>query len=452
MKRNNLTAKQRLDVELAEKSSTSSIVFVIAAFLFYFTDFRRGIPREWLTVSCFLVVAAAVFRYLGARNFLKKDYFDPKSMRLVKWAVFINALGWAVVFSQLRSFIYSGDNEAFIMFLAVSAMCASSVITLASSRPLAWFFQAALLGPTIAIILYEYMVLGQTTVLGSGLFLIIFLIYLFRQTMDSEKQMLEKFGHEMSLEKSLEELKISNQRIIEETAKAQHSARLAAIGEMAGGIAHEINTPLAVMLSNIEFMESLYQENRKLFDETFEARSGKVKIAIERVSKIIKGLRSFAQQNDRQPKELVNLKTVIDETLDFCSEKMRQNGIELRYKTIPDTEVLCHSVQISQVLLNLINNSFYEVTLPEVKERWIELIVKIGEKDIKLSMIDSGRGVPLEYQTKLFQPFFTSKGVGKGTGLGLSISKGIMKDHGGDLFFDPSSPHTKFDMILPFGR
>lgn len=451
MKRLNLSLRQRLDIALAENSATSSAVFILVAILFYSMKFERGLSQDILGPVYGLIVIVNLCRFIFARKFLQKESYHSRLMKTLKVAIFFNGILWGVVLSGIRDFVDSGDSDSFFVLMAVSGMSASSVITLASSRWLAWFFQWCLLVPSIVIISIEYFE-GKSDMANIAIFLTVFVAYLFKQTKDSHQQMRDKIDHEMSLEKSNNDLKFSNQRIIEETAKSQHSARLAAIGEMAGGIAHEINTPLAVMLSNVEFLESLYQNNREQFDQTYEARSSKVKSAIERVSKIIKGLRSFAQQNDRQPKEEVNLKVIIDETLDFCAEKLRQNGVELRYKQIPDTPIMCHSVQISQVILNLINNSFYEVSFPEVSEKWIELVVQFRENDIKISAIDSGRGVPLEYQTKLFQPFFTSKGVGKGTGLGLSISKGIMRDHGGDLFFDPNSKHTKFDMILPRGK
>jgi C4-dicarboxylate-specific signal transduction histidine kinase len=103
-------------------------------------------------------------------------------------------------------------------------------------------------------------------------------------------------------------------------------------------------------------------------------------------------------------------------------------------------------VQISQVLLNLISNSFDAVV--EQSDRWIELKVVAGPQQIELSVADSGPTIPADVRARLFEPFFTTKFGNKGTGLGLSISRGIAEDHGGSLRLD-EGPTTRFLLNLP---
>lgn len=124
--------------------------------------------------------------------------------------------------------------------------------------------------------------------------------------------------------------------------------------------------------------------------------------------------------------------------------------IKLEIESVPDVELECHPVQISQVLINLIKNA--EDALIEESnetERWIKLSFKKEGGFISVRVINGGPAIPKDIHSKLFQPFFTTKVVGKGTGLGLSISHGIMKEHKGDLIYDQSEGHTTFAMLLP---
>jgi C4-dicarboxylate-specific signal transduction histidine kinase len=111
--------------------------------------------------------------------------------------------------------------------------------------------------------------------------------------------------------------------------------------------------------------------------------------------------------------------------------------------------VLCREVQLSQVIINLVNNASDAII--DLPEKWIELDVTKDEtgKKIIISLTDSGNGIPQEIAKKLMTAFFSTKGVGKGTGLGLSISQKIINEHQGDLFLDQSCQHTRFIIELP---
>jgi signal transduction histidine kinase len=110
--------------------------------------------------------------------------------------------------------------------------------------------------------------------------------------------------------------------------------------------------------------------------------------------------------------------------------------------------VLCREVQISQALLNLLQNAF-EAALEGDGERWVRLEVENGDDSVAVSVIDSGPGIPPELRSRLGDPFFTTKPVGKGTGLGLSLSKAIAEDHGGNIEYSDDHGHTRFSLVLP---
>ena len=224
-------------------------------------------------------------------------------------------------------------------------------------------------------------------------------------------------------------------------------SKMSALGEMAGGIAHEINNPLAVisMFSDqiATELESEVVDKESLLDITKQIDS-----TVERIAKIIASLRSFALDGALAPMHSVNVKKMIDDTLIFCSEKIKKNNINLTISDFnPDLSFMGRDTEISQVFLNLLNNSTDAIS--EHKNKWIKVEVLDLGNMIRLSVTDCGNGISEELAQKIFDPFFTTKDVGKGTGMGLSISAGIVKAHQGQFYVDHSKTNTTFNIDLP---
>jgi len=229
-------------------------------------------------------------------------------------------------------------------------------------------------------------------------------------------------------------------------AKAVQSSKLAVLGELAAGVAHEINNPLMI-LTSIAFVVQKHIEQNK-YDQLPE-KLEKIQTTITRISRIVNGLRTYARDGENDPMMPVNIADVIIESLELCVESIRYQNIEITFDnqmTIPAT-VNCRDTQISQVILNLISNA-KDAALP-LKEKWIKVILKQQDNNVVLQVIDSGPGISLDIRDQIFQPFFTTKDVGNGTGLGLSISSEIMKMHSGRLFVDLNCPNTCFTIELP---
>ncbi|MFZ3230801.1 MAG: ATP-binding protein [Pseudobdellovibrio sp.] len=229
--------------------------------------------------------------------------------------------------------------------------------------------------------------------------------------------------------------------------KSLASSRMALLGEMGAGIAHEINSPLTIINSTIKkIMRDIHGENfekteiiKKL--ETLESTT-------HRVAKIIKGLRTFARDGEGDPFEKVLLKSILDDSLELCEARLRSANIEYRQPNVSNDLFLeCRATQISQVIINLISNS--RDAIESLEERWIKVEVNELEDKIVLSVTDSGKGIPEELHEKILNPFFTTKAVGSGTGLGLSISKGIIEAHNGKIYYDSKNFHTRFVAELP---
>lgn len=223
-----------------------------------------------------------------------------------------------------------------------------------------------------------------------------------------------------------------------------NNAKLISLGEMASSIAHEINNPLASIQLKLELL--IFQiQNKDLDINLLETDLKMIMSTSTRISKIIKGLQFFSRNTTNKLFEPFCLNSCIENTLNLCEAKITKNGIVLIKEVTTDPIFINgNDIQISQVLINLINNSFDAVQ--DYDEKWIKISLKEDKDNIMLSVTDSGVGIPSHLVDKILLPFFTTKEVGKGTGLGLSVSNNIVSSHNGELYIDTESKNTKFNI------
>lgn len=250
-----------------------------------------------------------------------------------------------------------------------------------------------------------------------------------------------------AFKQSVKEKAETDRLLEEEKAKSVQSAKLAALGEMAGGIAHEINNPLGIIKGYAEIgMEelSLPDPNMKVIKASFD----KVFNTTERIARIVKGMRTISRDTKTDLMEEVSIEEIIEDVFSLCKEKFKSRGIDLQYLNHNlSTAVFCKQVEITQVLTNFLNNAHDAII--HLEEKWVKVEVKNLGSDIEIRVTDSGSGIPIEIQEKVFQPFFTTKDVGQGTGLGLSISKSIIEKHNGKIIIDNENPNTSIVILLP---
>lgn len=245
------------------------------------------------------------------------------------------------------------------------------------------------------------------------------------------------------LERSRDDL---NQKVSEQSQKLLYSAKMSCLGEMAGGIAHEINNPLAIISLLTQKIRS-QMERGKASSEVIYENLQKIETTCLRITQIIRGLRAFSRDGSKDPIVRENLSSIVEDTVALCMESIRNKRIRLDIICPEGVEIECQPVQISQVLLNLLSNA--KDAIAHLEERWIRVEAVDFQDLVQISVTDSGRGVSEHLREKIMQPFFTTKKVGEGTGLGLSICKGIVEQHNGRIFLNFEDRNTQFVLILP---
>jgi C4-dicarboxylate-specific signal transduction histidine kinase len=251
------------------------------------------------------------------------------------------------------------------------------------------------------------------------------------------------------LEKRIEE---RSRKLNETQAQLFQTSKLATLGEMSAGLAHEMNQPLGgISLVAKNFRKLI--ERDKLTPEEIDAGLSDIESSVKRMSRVIQHIRTFARQ-DALKFEEVQIAGTIDSALSLLGEQLRLHEIEVVVH-IEDNlpKIIGEPYQLEQVWINLISNS-----RDALNEKGAGFSKKIEisacyEKDpqmVSILFADNGMGVKEEYKKKVFEPFFTTKEVGKSTGLGLSISYGIIENHKGKIEFESvQGEGTKVKVYLP---
>ena len=241
--------------------------------------------------------------------------------------------------------------------------------------------------------------------------------------------------HKINIEKELQEEKI----------KSFQSSKLASLGEVAAGVAHEINNPLSVAIGRLEIIKRKIGLKDLSFEQ-INTQLDSVLDANRRVAKIVKSMRNLSRMKEEVELQKVNLVEILEMTAPLFENKLKRGEVQF-INQLKSEKVLVDCGEISQVLLNLINNSF-DAIKTKTTDKWVKLESYVDDHFITIKVSDSGNGISEDISDKLFQPFFTTKEVGEGTGLGLSLSKNIMKRNGGSLEYDNKSENTTFLMKM----
>lgn len=239
-------------------------------------------------------------------------------------------------------------------------------------------------------------------------------------------------------------------KLTEEQTRQYHQAKLTALGQMAGCIAHEINNPLSVIRMNAEMLTDYARQGDNV--DKVIAKAQKIIDTADRISAIIRALKSMSSSSSVPQFEHINLSQMVDDIYDLCEPHFKMNDITVTIKkdVIKDKAFLMDAAQISQALINLLNNSADAIR--ETSNKWIAIDVSMDEHNLVIMVTDSGHGIPADVLDKILQPFYSTKSSHSGLGIGLNLVQAYTAFHNGKLKYMLLNGHTTFVMEFPLSR
>jgi PAS domain S-box-containing protein len=223
-------------------------------------------------------------------------------------------------------------------------------------------------------------------------------------------------------------------------AQLRKTERMAELGTVASGMAHEIGTPMNVILGRAEYLMERVQ------DEPIKKGLQTIVSQVERITKVMNQLLSFARRRTPE-RRAVDLKEIVEASVEIFQERFARNRIQVELDLdMPCPQIHADPDQMHQVLINLIMNAVH--AMPEGGK--LRIGMAPATEHVVLTLSDTGHGIPPEVKAHIFEPFFTTKEFGKGTGLGLTVVKGILEEHGGSITVASDAEQgTAFTILLP---
>jgi two-component system NtrC family sensor kinase len=274
---------------------------------------------------------------------------------------------------------------------------------------------------------------------------------------EQKKLELQVKEHTQNLEKANAELENALKNLKGAQAQLIQAEKMAGIGQLAAGVAHELNNPLGGILGYCQFaLEKITKKPLKeLTGEDISTYSQYLK-DIEQQSKrckaIIQSLLKFSRASVKEDFEPIDINSILKETFTFVNHQLEKHKVKLKEVLSPSLpRISGNTSQLQQVFTNLVLNAVQ--AMPDGGRLTVLDKVSEDKNSLEISFADTGEGISKENLSKIFEPFFTTKKVGQGTGLGLSVSYGIIKEHGGNIEVESTvGKGTTFTVILPLRR
>lgn len=418
------------------KSQPISIYFnPIMALLFSGLFWNRFEMAHYLWVSFNILVSMA--RWIVMRTYHPIDQLNPAKLsrfeKIYSFFFACSGMAWGLIPILFEPIAIVQEQKLFYVFAL--GMMVAAVSRSYASRLCSFGYIAGILTP---MTLFESTKMNSSVGIVFMFAIVIFFLFMIlaaknaSETYDNRIKMFESLKDKFSIEEELKQQKIIN----------AHSVKMAALGELSGEMAHEINNPLTIIQGHARKLQ------KSLHDapEFHLHRIQKILDTTERISKIVHGLKSYSEGEENEQIRAMKLDQFFGEIEDLISEKSRINKIDIDFSYPSTQAVNIKKVALSQVIINLLNNAIN--VLKDQEKREISVKYRRLPNEEVFEVMDSGPGVPEPMKDKIFSPYYTTKNSKDGLGLGLSISKKLIDSMGGKLFIKDQLP-TTFVISLP---
>lgn len=433
-----------VDYVIKSRQAGLSLVFVILIFSFLHKNI--SLPTLIINILCYVGMTLSFLRFLNANSLIKQKIKLEAAVKIAHFLVISSSVVWFFI-GTLAVLSYDKlEIELLTTFILLNAFSSGSIVTLSTKRFQLLIFNFFLLSPQIFYSVWEFNRSGNFNNFWLIAYAVLNFSYTFKQSKLLSEELKNRFLAQFDLQESLIELEKTNKKLEEETVKTFHASRLSSLGEMASGVAHEINNPLTIIQS---ISKNIINDQLAPVEDSVKQKLQKVYSAGERINKIVKGMKLLSSKSDLNVHEVISVKTLLDINLDLFIERLKIEQINFTCSNSLNPSVNCNPSQVSQIIVNLLTNAI-DALGNFAGEKKLHILVNsntdVNFMDIRV--INSGDLLNDGLVNRLFEPFFTTKDPGKGTGLGLSISKRLAEDNGGNLFYETYEGQICFTLQL----
>lgn len=438
----------RMRVNILYKSNIMPLVSLLLANAGVTWLLYKQNPQTYYFIW-FAILALSILTRLGFSFFYwnNQKLFEINEHKYWEQVYFISTTISALIMAFGNYFLFPSDDIALqaVMVIFAVGYCAGAVSNYMSAPILTLTYITCLMLPIEAALIIKTQDYHGYYIAGAG---VLYIVVMFQTLKKVSINLHEQLHLRVKTEILADSLQHTNKNLLKTKQDAVEQSKLAAIGVMSAGMAHEINNPLAIIKGFAKRLlkkVSDYDDNEKIINDL-----DKIVSATDRIAGIIRGLKTLSRDGNNDEYRYENLSTIISDTKSIVDGSVKDHQINLIIDDIPKNLIIySRAVQVSQVLTNLVINSIDALEVSRAEDKWIEISVETLRDKHLLRVTDSGHGISEEVLEKIMTPFFTTKEVGKGTGLGLSISRKIMEEHDGKLFYDHGNSNTSFVLEFP---
>ncbi len=426
----------------ASKEQVYIVSTLIGVFLSSYTSFITKSQGPYIWVSSFILYLLArysVRKWFQTYASESKTKRRPKKYERAHMATSLfGGLQWGL-FAPLFVNPVTELELFFVVLTTLTGIAAGSIPTNAASKKSSICYICGLMIPTILICLkleghMQYLMLVLTT---------LFMSIMIRGAKKIHDSIYENIKLRIENEEIYEELRNSEQSKMDARLEAYENSKMASIGKMSAGLAHEINNPLTVINGHLRVMEKCSNDKSKVmtngFFQCFEN--------IERISTIIHSLRNVSKVDSSSEKTSFDIRNVIQEIIGLSREKMKMDKVTLIYDP-PLIETIVHSSKdiMRDIIIKLLNHSIESIT--HNSESWIQINISSDSNYAMVEVIDSSYALEKDQVTRIFDPFFSASSILESTGVDLSKAKISAQSYGGDLKYNEKSFNKSFILYI----